>query len=1413
MTTQGHDFRSIRQWAGSQHRAFEELCYQLRDPTPENAELVKTGDPDAGLEWYVTLRNRVQWGWQAKYTFDIDTLLRGMERSLRTVVRERPRCHRLTFCIPFDLPDAPGTGERKSARQKFEDRKEGWRERIPGAERVRIQLWSEGDLLERLVRHPNYRGMEKFFWDREVFSPDWCVARMEKTLQEAGGRYSPKLHIDLPVAFALEGLAQSQAYWQEFRARRGAVLKAAHFEARSFTGLGVTRQLQLLARSLSKWRRVVPSSVKRPDRMNMTQLLEATRTVWDAAHGGYPDEDSPISKKGKAKGQAATSERRQRLRHYLRRLVATLEDFEDLLESPATKAAGDGALLLAGDAGQGKTHLFCDAAQRAVSAGHPAVVLLGGQLSGRRIWSEIADRLGLGPVGSEVLIGAMQSAGEASNAPFLLLIDALNEAQTPKAWQDELPVLLAGVAGNPWISIGLSVRSTYRPIVLPAEGLVCIGEVEHRGFAGREVEATERFFNAFDIDQPGVPLLEPEFRNPLFLKLYCEGLRELGMKASPTGEAHVSAVFDRYLESKAHRISSRLEIDPGSRPVHRAIDAFCGALTDANRDSLPSARAEQIIREFAAGRDRWPDTLLGQLLSEGVLTREATWQPDIDDFAEAVRFTYQRFADYRIGSALLTPLDGDPEQLDEALEEGAPLRSKILEAPPGWIEALSVQVPEKFGVELLDAAQWKLDSGRRSQWDEAFVRSIATRQPSAVRDRSREILKEVQQRSSGLRGLVLKTMLLVAPSPGHPLNADFLHSWLSSLPMPDRDAGWSIQTYFSLETPGALSRLIRWAAQGPYPHCSDEVVELAALPIVWTFGSPNRRMRDYATKALVRLLSGHLSVLAGLIRRFDGVDDPYLIERLAVVAYAVVLCAGVKRKAEIIVIAGELKAVALSEAQVPNVITRDAVRGIHEWCIEHGLMSREACREVLPPYGAEPPRDPRTIEELTEEYRETDFHDVLYSICHLGDFGKYIVAPRVGKFSRCTLDADPRQDGRGKAYPVEVAQSWIFERVVQLGWTPERFGDFDRHEVARRAGRSAHKPERFGKKYQWIAFRELMARIADNHCMSVGFDRQLVAYSGPWQFRGRDIDPTLPPPRVAYSEHEGSTLSSTFSADDDTWWRPLGPRYRRDEPLPEDGWVEDRGDIPESESLMRRLDTNGKRWIVLHAEHFWHDDCGEDGELIGSARRQLWCRIDSWLGRLGDQDAVLAHLAEHSLVGSGDHEGREFVSDGSLGELPWGPAFRQYPDSWCLVEPSDTSGIARTEINPTWVDYLWEGSVLDCSIDDAVHAACPAPILFGDGGLTWVGGSREWQSVDGSPVVRFAEEDDHSALLAREDWLERTLRKGGYFLAIGLRGEKQFIGQHQFEGHDWSEFDAVASLSENRWTVGDLRVKRHPGRG
>ena len=66
--------------AGRRIRRSRSCATNSATPTPDGAKLVKTGNPDAGLEWYVNLRNGVQWGWQAKFTFDVDTLLKLMEK-------------------------------------------------------------------------------------------------------------------------------------------------------------------------------------------------------------------------------------------------------------------------------------------------------------------------------------------------------------------------------------------------------------------------------------------------------------------------------------------------------------------------------------------------------------------------------------------------------------------------------------------------------------------------------------------------------------------------------------------------------------------------------------------------------------------------------------------------------------------------------------------------------------------------------------------------------------------------------------------------------------------------------------------------------------------------------------------------------------------------------------------------------------------------------------------------------------------------------------------------------------------------------------------------------------------------------------------------------------------------------------
>ena len=62
-------------------------------------------------------------------------------------------------------------------------------------------------------------------------------------------------------------------------------------------------------------------------------------------------------------------------------------------------------------------------------------------------------------------------------------------------------------------------------------------------------------------------------------------------------------------------------------------------------------------------------------------------------------------------------------------------------------------------------------------------------------------------------------------------------------------------------------------------------------------------------------------------------------------------------------------------------------------------------------------------------------------------------------------------------FDLGLIQRFVLNRVFELGWTSELFGEFDRHAESHSTNyRTSHKAERIGKKYQWLAYHEVLAR-------------------------------------------------------------------------------------------------------------------------------------------------------------------------------------------------------------------------------------------------------------------------------------------------------------------------------------------------
>ena len=1495
-------FDAIRKWDGSQNRGFEELCFQLRDPTPPDAELVKTSAPDAGVEWYWRHPDGTETGWQVKYISRTDNLLKAMRESLKAAAQKRPGLRKLTFCTPYDLADDPSHARGKQARERFEEAVAHWKQSWP---EIEVGLLSGGHLLERLARE-EHRGREWFFFGERILGKEWCKGELDGTIEDAGDRYTPTQNVDLPIDRVLEAVVLRADFESHVRGLRDAVLsKARELVTERIAGEQWSEPLGGVRAALADLERL-PLVISQPPGLDTGPLRQAV----DAAERqlgqfaemlrpfAWPD-DGP-DKPGKTPTEAEQKAAQQRERHRYRaqslwsrcrKVEHELAELDSFLRGPTHQAAEARALFVEGPAGRGKTHLVCDVGERLLAEGHPVVVLLGERFRDSSPWTTLARCLGDPSLGPEEIAGIFAASGEASGRRAALFIDAINEAGDPTMWATELADIRRRLTASGWVGFAVSCRSTYLDLVKPPTGPdEAFARVEHVGYRGREFEATAAIFAAHGVQQPRVPLLIPEFTNPLFLKLYCQGLKD--EPSASAGSHHLSAVFDRFVAGREARIERKLQLNPHLDVVGRATTAFAERLGNDGREELPYDEAAALVDCFAPHLHKHPDTLLETMHSEGLIAVERGWIEEQGTRAEVVSFPYQRFSDHLVLGAFLDRHlpTADPEAARAAFAHGEPLAVWLQDAPGGLIEALAVQLPERWGLELPDLTESLSEDDGWSWLDhqtwEGFTTSLVTRDRTAFNDRTEALINE------GLRvraEAVVDALISVAPDPDHPYNGAGLHRCLARMPLPDRDAYWSKLTYHAFGQPArSLDRLVRWAARGPYPAYPDEVVELACVPLAWLLTSPNRLARDYAIKALASVLIGRTVCATRIVERFARVDDPYVIQGIA----AAVL-GSITRGPEVPSpgVAEQIMDTLLScfverDGSVPDILTRDYIGSLACWLRRRGAIRPRTLRRASPPYDSRPPKTARTKAHLEKTYPRSDdraegYGTILYSaLSSHSDWAHYVVSGRVDNFLPVRLgeplpepeepkvevrvskphwkrfveslrpeqldllqDDDegaqlalsesltgeqaallqkafmpPRRSARTRprAYPPERVNRFIFQRCIELGWTPERFGQFDASIARFDHGRDSHKPERFGKKYQWMALYELLARLADNFVLEEW--REPVAYEGARQLRMRDLDPTLRPERIAVGEHDEHTRSPTFPVDPQpAWWSPEPPSFAELVAGQEREWAELRADLPSPEGLLRVTDPDGRQWLIVDGYHNWRDDPEDAASVITEAGpdRDVAILTHACLIRGRDLGRLRAWLAENpDLVRSLPDWHSQGLHEAFWSELPAEADTHGYPGGW-----RRRGGEGRLPVSSAAVHlgYTAEGGGRDGSITSTANIEMPSKFVAALAGLRWDESENTWADEHGRAFAQYRETDEgfhrDRVLMFSERELAELLAEHELVLAIGLFSERRVFDRSERsipEALGWVDYSGHLLFDGTRWTSLTLHpIERH----
>ena len=387
------DWRSIRPLNGGRDKGFEELCSQLaRSEVAGHARFIRKGNPDAGVECYAIYGNGSECAWQAKYFFALgNSQWTQIDGSVRTALGSHPRLGRYVICLPMDLP-AACVPRQKSARAKWDAHVEKWTGWA--SERgmsVEFSYWGGSELLERLTK-PEHAGRVRFWFDAIGLDNDWFARRLEEARRTAGPRYTPELHVDLPIAGRFEKFGRTSRFFDgTISLIRGLANSWASACSHGPSRLGKEWDPEVEA-GISA---VENDAVVRAGKLSIgTGIKEivAVGSAMEVQPSGMLPFDGVAEKVATIEAAVDVVVQHLSTRQEENRVISQyryqLETFagrlrkvrEELLD--AQRWGGAAVMIVRGQAGTGKTHLLCDVARRRLHEGSPTVLLLGQSFTG-----------------------------------------------------------------------------------------------------------------------------------------------------------------------------------------------------------------------------------------------------------------------------------------------------------------------------------------------------------------------------------------------------------------------------------------------------------------------------------------------------------------------------------------------------------------------------------------------------------------------------------------------------------------------------------------------------------------------------------------------------------------------------------------------------------------------------------------------------------------------------------------------------------------------------------------------------------------------------------------------------------------------------------------------------------------------
>lgn len=955
--------------------------------------------------------------------------------------------------------------------------------------------------------------------------------------------------------------------------------------------------------------------------------------------------------------------------------------------------------VLTGEAGTGKSHLLANLAEKLLADGRACLLMVGERFASNAVLAEQIPGLLHWDWPLRDLLACLSMQAVITGKTALLIVDAINESPVRGFWRRELPQLIALMQEFSGVRLLISCRTDCLDSTLPSGVRTDQNTIRHQGFDLQFHEALQAYFDGYQVVSAQYPTLNPEFQNPLFLKTLCEAYQG---KVLPVGPVTFVGVLDAWETRVAEDIEMKL--DCPQRATQRAIGEIVKALAQSDAKRILVDTAERICLNYFSDQSA-SHSLYRHLNSEGLLQ-------EVEIQGEAwVRLQYERFSDVRVAQMALKNFTTKAQWLVYWLTVFLPNRMNgdFLDwgAEPE-LTAYALLLPDAIGVELIECPigmvvrdHWARQQAKRMLWD-AWLGALPWRTLSPDDQKIPHLFAAWVNQADDLR-TVWERLFQFACIPGHPLNADRLHKYLCKLDLPDRELKWTVplaKENPTDQTEGSVVGPFMYWADAAAGKASDEQVRLAVQVLLWLTSSPNRELRDLATDVAIRVLVGCKqsgTICLRLLESFWTVNDPYVKERLLAV-----MCGVLPRLSE-----QNAKPIAewvfsqfwqVGEVP-PHILQREYAVFVVRHACETGLLPLEHLA-LLEQW-------PQKAKPAVWTEKQVDLYDkdsAYASIAHslrpeemggYGDFGRYVMGGAVHQFVDGER-AEPTARGIGRGgeeHDARFARRYIWQRIIELGWTPERFSDFERGlGYSSRMG-NGKRIERISKKYQWIGLHEYLGHLSDA-LLYREWGAPPRPLRGAWELHERDFHPEL---ALGAGQRQDK-----WSESRPAWLTVDYPVPTLDSVHEKRAWVQS---AFQSFEPYLKIDHEHRHWVVLYTHLNFDENMGFGIERSTAAQMSQWIDARALLIPKAALFPQLQVLRSVDFWGDGCDVPK--ASQCWVSEYPWHPLF-QDADEDCLH-------------NHTWLqDLSDDGFYLPvCEVsDDDRHVLLPAPSLHRDLGVT-----------------------------------------------------------------------------------------------